>query len=73
MNPIQQMVMAMRSGANPRQYIQQQAMQNPQFRQVAKVMEGKTPQQLRQTVENMAKERGTTIEQLAQQMGLPLR
>lgn len=72
MNPMQQMIMAMRNGANPQQYVQQQAMRNPQFRQVAQVMKGKTPQQLRQTVENMAKERGTTVEQLAQQLGLPI-
>ena len=54
------------------QLMQQMARMNPQVNQVMQMMNGKNPQQLRTMCENMCKERGTTIEQVAQQMGIPI-
>ena len=34
------------------------------------MINGKTPQQLRQIAENVAKERGVTLEYVAQQLGI---
>lgn len=38
-----------------------------------RLIQGKNPQQLRQTAENMAKQRGTSIEEIARQLGIPMK
>ena len=53
--------------------LQQMAVQNPQAAQVMQMMRGKTPQQMEQIARNMAKERGTSVEDIARQLGLPFR
>ena len=50
--------------------IQQMAANNPQAAQAVRIMQGKNPEQLRQIATNMAKERGMTIEQVMQQLGI---
>jgi transposase-like protein len=47
-------------------------MNNPQVRQVMQMMNGKTPEQLRQMANNMAAERGTTVEDIARQLGIQI-
>ena len=37
------------------------------------MLQGKNPQQLRQTAENMAKQRGTSVEEIARQLGIPMK
>lgn len=54
------------------QLIAQMASRNPQAAQVLHMMQGKTPQQLRTMAENMARERGTSLEQVVSQLGIPL-
>lgn len=54
------------------QMLQQLAGRNPQAAQVLRMVQGKTPQQLRSMAENMCRERGTNIEQVAQQLGISL-
>lgn len=71
-NPLMQMVNMARSGRNPMQLMQQMARMNPQVNQVMQMMNGKNPQQLRQMAMNMAKERGTSIEQVAQNLGITI-
>lgn len=71
-NPLFQMINLARSGGNPMQLMQQMARSNPQVNQVMQMMNGKNPQQLRTMCENMCRERGTTVEQVAQQMGIPI-
>lgn len=70
-NPMQMLMSAMKQRLNPMTYIQQQAQHNPAFQQLSSLIQGKNPEQLRTIAENMAKERGTTLQNLAQQMGLP--
>lgn len=69
---LQTMMQAAQGGMTPQQFFQQHA-GNPEVAQIAKIAQGKNRDQLMQTASNMAKERGTSLETLAQQMGIPYR
>ena len=69
-NPMMQMVGMLRNGKDPRQFLMQMAQNNPQVRQVMQMMQGKSPAQLRQMADNIAAERGTTVEDVARQLGI---
>ena len=69
---IQMMLQAARMGMTPQQFFQQNA-GNPQVAQMAQIAQGKSRDQLMQTAANMAKERGTTLDAIARQMGIPYR
>lgn len=71
-NPFMQMMGLLKSGKNPNAILQTMAMNDPQVRQVMQMMNGKTPAQLEQMARNMAKERGTTIEDVARYMGIQI-
>ena len=66
------MLQMARNGGNPMQMLQQMAGQNPQAAQAMRLIQGKNPQQLRQIAENLAKERGVDLNQMAHQMGITL-
>lgn len=68
-NPMIALVSAAKNGGNPMQIIQQFSEQDPQMRSFMQMVSGKNPQQLRQMAENMARERGTTVDQVRQQLG----
>lgn len=70
-HPIFQVMNAMRNG-DPARIMQQAAARNPYAAQTYQTIQGKAPGQLRQVAENMAKERGISLEQLAGQFGLSL-
>lgn len=61
-----------KEGFNPMLLMQQAAKNDLRLNQVMQMMNGKSPDQIRNMASNMAKERGTTIEQVAQQMGIPI-
>lgn len=69
-NPIVALVNAARSGGNPMQLMQQMAMQDPRIAQAQQMIQGKSPQQLRTMAENMARERGTTVQDVARGLGI---
>ena len=71
-NPIMQMQQLMRAGKNPNAVLQILAQNNPQARQVMQMINGKSPAQLEQMARNMAKESGTTIEDIARSMGIQI-
>lgn len=71
-NPTMAMLQMAMSGISPIQYLQQRMGQNPQIAQAMNLIQGKTPEQLHQIADNMAKQRGTTIEEIARQYGLPM-
>lgn len=71
-NPMAAMVSAMRNGGNPMVLIQHMAEQNPQMRQFMQMISGKSPAQLRQMAENMAKERGVSLNDVARQLGITI-
>lgn len=60
----------MMNGRNPQQVLMQVAQQNPVLNQAMQMTNGQTPQQMRQTAMNLAKQRGVDINQLAQMMGI---
>ena len=57
---------------NPMGLLQQMSSKNPQLKRVLEVVNGKSPQELRQYVENTAKTQGVDLTQLAQKLGLQL-
>lgn len=71
-NPMLQIQQLMRAGKNPNAVLQIMAQSNPQVRQVMQMMNGKSPAQLEQMARNMAKERGTTIEDVARSLGIAI-
>ena len=74
MNPMMNnpMIQAAMSGASAMQFLQQMAGQNPMVPQAMSLIQGKNTEQLQQIAENMARQRGTTIEEIARQYGLPM-
>lgn len=68
---LQMMVQAAQRGMSPQQFFQQYG-QDPRIAPVAKIAKGKSRDQLMQTVSNMAAERGTSVEELSRQMGIPI-
>lgn len=68
-NPMIALVNAAKNGGNPMQMIQQMAGQDPQVRQFLNMVQGKNSKQLEQMARNMAKERGTSVEAVMQQLG----
>ena len=71
MNPIQLIQMLQQSG-NPMQMLTGMARNNPQIGQVLQMVNGKTPEQVRDMAFQMAKERGVDLNQLARNMGIRL-
>lgn len=71
-NPMMQMMAMLRNGMNPQQLLMQMAQNNPQARQVVQMMQGKSPEELRQMANNIAAERGTTVEDVARQLGITI-
>ena len=69
-NPLQMLVSALNNGHDPRAMMAQMVGQNPQMGQAMKIIQGKSPAELQQIATNMAKERGTTVEQVAQSLGI---
>ena len=67
-----QMMQAIRGSRNPQQTMLQMAQQNPQLGQAMQMVNGKTPDQMRQMAMQMAQQRGIDLDQLARQMGIPL-
>ncbi len=67
---LQMMMQAAQRGMTPSQFFEQYG-QDPQVAQIAKIVQGKTRDQLMQTATNMAAQRGTTLDAVAQQMGIP--
>lgn len=68
---LQMIVQAAQRGMSPQQFFQQYG-QDPRIAPVAKIAQGKSRDQLMQTVSNMAAERGTSVEELSRQMGIPI-
>ncbi len=67
MNPMQIMAMLQNSG-NPMQMLTQMAQQNPMMGRAMQMGQGKNEMQLKETVRNLAKQRGMSDEQLRQML-----
>ena len=71
-NPMIQMVNMLRSGKNPQQGLMTMAQNQPQVRQKMQMMNGKSPDELKKIAQNVAAERGTTVEDVARQLGISI-
>ena len=69
-NPIGLLIQADQGGGDPMRIIGQLAGGNPMIAQGLQMVRGKSPDQLRQLAENMAKERGTNVEDILRGLGL---
>ena len=67
MTPMQIMAMLQNSG-NPMQVLTQMAQQNPMMSRAMQMGKGKNEVQLKETVRNLAKQRGMSDEQLQQML-----
>ena len=67
-----QLLQMMQSGGNPMMMLQQMMGSDPRAEQAMKMIGGKSPAQLRQMAQNMAQQRGMSLEQIAGQFGLKL-
>ena len=59
-------------GMRPIQFLQQMEGRSPMVSQAISLIQGKTPEQLYQTANNMAKQYGTTVEEISRQYGIPI-
>lgn len=70
-NPLDFMSNAIRQQMNPNTIMQQMAAQDPQAKQFMNMIRGKSRAELEQIARNTARERGTTLEAVAKQLGIP--
>lgn len=70
--PMMQMMGLLQAGQNPNAILRTMMQTNPEVRQVMQMFNGKSPQQLQQMAINMAAERGTSVEDIARQLGIQL-
>nr|WP_290462949.1 hypothetical protein [Acutalibacter muris] len=68
----QQLLNFVRGGGNVMQLAMQAASRNPKAAQALQMIRGKNYSQLYQTAQNMAKEYGTSVEQITSQMDISL-
>ena len=68
-DPMQMLKSAIRNNINPMSIMQQYA-GDPRINQAMQMIQGKSPAELQQIAMNMAKEQGTTVEQIAQSLGV---
>ena len=71
-NPMMQMIAAMKHGKDPMNVLQSMAQRDPQISQIMRMMQGKSSNELRQMAQNMAAERGTSVEDIARQLGISI-
>lgn len=69
-SPVMMMANAMRKGQNPMNVLQSLAMKDPQAAQFIKMVNGKSPAQLKQMAENVAANYGTSVDEVARGLGL---
>lgn len=69
-NPLAQLVSALNARQNPMAMIQQMAANDPQMSQFLNMVQGKSPGQLRQIAENMARERNISINDVIRSLGI---
>ena len=70
-NPMQ-LIQAIQRGGNPQQLIMQAAQTNPAIRQAVQLVNGRTPEQIRDMAYQMAAQRGVDLGKLAQSLGIQL-
>ena len=71
MNPLSMLNM-LQKVRNAKAILSQLSVNNPQLKRVMEVLDGKSPQEIKAYVQNVAQTQGVDLTQLAQRMGLQL-
>lgn len=71
-NTLGALMSAIRGGGNPMSIMQSMAASNPSVQHFMRMVDGKSPDQLRQMAENVAKERGMDLHDFARQLGITI-
>lgn len=71
-DPFTAILRRIQGGMTPQAVLGQLSRNDPRYAQALQMFQGKDAAQLRQMAENMARERGTTVEQVAQSLGLKI-
>ena len=71
-NLVNSLLRNMQGGMNPNALLSQMARSDPRAAQALQMLQGKSQDQLRTMAENMARERGTSVEQIARSLGINL-
>ena len=71
-DPFSAILQNLHGGMNPNALLGQMARSDPRAAQALQMLQGKNANQLRTMAENMAKERGTSVEQIARSLGIKL-
>lgn len=71
-NPVMTILQMAQNGMTPMQALDKMAPQNSRFAQAKNLIYGKSPEQLQQIAENMAKQRGTSVEEIASRFGISI-
>lgn len=69
-NPLMMLLQAAQGGGDPIRILSQLAGNDPMMAQALKMVQGKTPDQLRRMAENMSRERGTSPEAILRGLGI---
>lgn len=69
-HPLLHMMQGMRTGANPMAMLGKLTGNNPIMARGMQIVQDKTPEQLQQIAQNMAKERGVDLNVMLRQFGL---
>lgn len=69
---VQIMRQMLMTGQNPMAYVRSMAQRDPRAAQFLQMIDGKSPQQLQQMAENMARERGISLNDVIRQLGIAL-
>ena len=72
MSPFDTILRRLQGGMTPDAVLGQMARTDPRAAQALGMLRGKNADQLRQMAQNMARERGTSVEQIAQSLGIKL-
>ena len=68
MNNIFQLIQLAKGGGNAESILRRMAGNNPIVAQALKMVEGKTPEEINRIAANMAKERGTSVDEIKRQL-----
>ena len=71
-NPVNMILSQMQKGINPTAILQMMSRDNPQVAQVLRITQGKSPAELRQYAQNLAKERGIDLYDFMRSMGISI-
>ena len=71
LNPMQ-LIQLIQGGGNPIQMLNQMSRTNPMVGQVLRMTNGRTPNEMRNMAQEIARQRGVDLNQLAESMGRKL-